>query len=308
MGKTSPFSALNLTTIPFSEHDCVFENRFVLAGNLDEKDPPRDLSRNPTMRPFLTAPYPFKVQFSMMHLCLNGQMRVRLNLNEYELHRHSLLIIPPGSIGQCLYLSADCQIALLAFSNDHIFTEDNSEGALIVRKFLSRQSLLELTDTQTSEILAIYRALRDKLRQPDFRFKHDILKGYLQVLYGQLCQLMAPLVEEQDARQGSRKKQIFDRFLEELRLHYIAQRSVGYYADRLCLTPKYLSQVVHAVSGRHAGDWIRDYVILEAKALLKSGHYTVQQVSDMLHFANQSFFGTYFKKAVGCSPTRYKDL
>lgn len=80
-----------------------------------------------------------------------------------------------------------------------------------------------------------------------------------------------------------------------------------FYADRLCLTPKYLSQVVHAVSGRHAGDWIRDYVILEAKALLKSGQYTIQQVSDMLNFANQSFFGVYFKKAVGCSPTVYKE-
>ena len=118
---------------------------------------------------------------------------------------------------------------------------------------------------------------------------------------------MAPLVEAQEARQSSRKKLIFDRFLEELRQHYATQRSVQFYADRLCLTPKYLSQVVHAVSGRHAGDWIRDYVILEAKALLKSGQYTIQQVSDMLNFANQSFFGVYFKKAVGCSPTVYKE-
>ncbi len=76
----------------------------------------------------------------------------------------------------------------------------------------------------------------------------------------------------------------------------------------MCLTPKYLSQVVYAVSGRYAGEWIRDYVILEAKALLKSGQYTIQQVSDMLNFANQPFFGVYFKKAVGCSPTAYREM
>lgn len=307
MAEFQNFNALDLTTIPFNEHDCIFENRFILAGDLDDSAPMRDLTRDPTMRPFLTSPYPFKIRFAMMHLCLGGRMRIRSNLNEYELHRNSLTIITPGTIGQCLEISPDCRIALIALSNDHVITEDNSEAALVVRKFLAKQSPIELTDGQTAEILAICRALRDKLRQPDFRFKHEILKGYLQVLYGIVCQQMAPLVEEQDARQGSRKKQIFDRFLEELRQHFAAERSVGFYADRLCLTPKYLSQVIHAVSGRYAGDWIRDYVILEAKALLKSRQYTVQQVADMLNFANQSFFGVYFKKAVGCSPTAYME-
>ncbi len=307
MTDTRNFNALQLETIPFDEQACIFDNRFFLVGDLDGTTPRRNLSQDPTMRRFLTAPYPFKIQFSMLQLCLGGTMRVRLNLNEYELHRNSLQIVTPGSIGQCLDFSPDFQIVFIAFPNDYILTEENSEGALIVRKFLARRSLLELTDAQTAGILAIFRALRDKLRQPDFRFKHDILKGYLQVLYGEICQLMAPLVEAQEARQGSRKRQIFDRFLEELRQHYASERSIQFYADRLCLTPKYLSQVIHTVSGRYAGDWIRDYVILEAKALLKSGQYTVQQVSDMLNFANQSFFGVYFKKAVGCSPTAYKE-
>lgn len=307
MPHTSAFNALNLMAIPLDEHAFVFEDKFILASNFDEEGRLLDLTSDPNMDPFLAAPYPFKVQFSMLHLCLGGRMRVRLNLNEYELQRNSLLIVTPGSIGQCLEVSADCRIVFLALANDYILTEENSEGALLVRKFLARQSLLELTDAQTSGILTLFRALRDKLRLSDFRFKHDILKGYLQVLYGEICQLMAPLVEEQDARQGSRKRQIFDRFIEELRQHYTTERSIGFYADRLCLTPKYLSQVVHSVSGRHAGEWIRDYVILEAKALLKSGQYTIQQVSDMLNFANQSFFGVYFKKAVGCSPTIYKE-
>lgn len=88
---------------------------------------------------------------------------------------------------------------------------------------------------------------------------------------------------------------------------YTKERSVSYYADRLCVTPKYLSQVIHKVSGRFAGDWITDFVILEAKALLKSRKYTIQQVSDKLNFANQSFFGKYFKENVGCSPSKYQN-
>lgn len=306
--KSVVFDALNLSMIPFDEHSCIFENKFILADNLDEIEPTRNLIHNPSMQSFLRAPYPFKIQFSMAQLCLDGRMRVRVNLNEYELHRNTLQIVSPGSITERIEISNDYRSIIIALANDYIITEENSEGAIIVRKFLARQSHLELTDAQTAEILSIYHVLRDKLRQPDFRFKHEILKGYQQVLYSEFCQLMAPLVEVQDAQQGPRKKQIFDRFMEELRKHYTMERSIGFYADRLCLTPKYLSQVVYAVSGRHAGEWIRDYVILEAKALLKSRQYTIQQVSDMLNFANQSFFGVYFKKAVGCSPTVYKDM
>lgn len=84
------------------------------------------------------------------------------------------------------------------------------------------------------------------------------------------------------------------------------ERSISYYADKLCVTSKYLSQVVYKVSGRFAGDWITDFVILEAKALLKSRKYTVQQIADKLNFANQSFFGKYFKDKVGCSPSEYQ--
>lgn len=62
---------------------------------------------------------------------------------------------------------------------------------------------------------------------------------------------------------------------------------------------------MYQVSGRYAGDWINDYVILEAKALLKSKKYTVQQVCDMLNFSNPSFFGKFFKAAVECSPRKY---
>lgn len=118
---------------------------------------------------------------------------------------------------------------------------------------------------------------------------------------------MSPYIEQQDTQYVSRKKQIFDQFTLLLRQHYTQERSISFYAEKLSITPKYLSQVIYDISGQHARNWIRDHVILEAKALLKCGKYNVQQVSDMLNFANQSFFGVYFKKAVGCSPSAYQD-
>ena len=72
------------------------------------------------------------------------------------------------------------------------------------------------------------------------------------------------------------------------------------------MTPKYLSLLVKNVSNRTAGEWIDNYVVLEAKALLSSSTLSIQEISDRLNFANQSFFGKYFKQHVGISPTEYR--
>jgi AraC family transcriptional activator of pobA len=108
--------------------------------------------------------------------------------------------------------------------------------------------------------------------------------------------------EQQTARKPSRKEDIFHKFLDLVHEHHQNERSVSYYADELCLSPKYLSRIVQEITGRHPTDWIRDYVILDAKTMLKSCEYTIQQISERLHFPNQSFFGKYFKKEVAAHP------
>jgi hypothetical protein len=304
MRYTGPFSTLNLMMIPRDENTCIYNDEFVLADNFYGTESPTDLTADSATAPFITSSYPFKIEFTMAMLCLGGSIHVRLNLTQYKLRRNHLLIVQLGDIGQCLEISPDCRVAIIAFSDNKLITEVSPQGAVAIRKYLSATSLLRLTDEETQEILDTYQAIRKKIQQPRFLYKREILISYLQVLYCIGCQLMSP-TSTQETEPQNRKAQIFGHFMQLLKEHCTTQRKIGFYADKLCMTPKYLSQVIHAVSGRHAGDWIRDYVILEAKVLLKSRQYTIQQVSDMLNFPNQSFFGTYFKKAVGCSPLTY---
>ena len=102
-----------------------------------------------------------------------------------------------------------------------------------------------------------------------------------------------------------RKEQIFKDFLTLLEQHFTQERSISFYADRMCLTPKYLSTIVKEVSGKHGMQWIDEYVALEAKALLREGSMSVKQVSDKLNFPSQSMFGRFFKKMTGYSPKQY---
>lgn len=92
---------------------------------------------------------------------------------------------------------------------------------------------------------------------------------------------------------------IFETFIKLVQENYKRERLLGFYADKLCITPKHLSKVIKETSGKSANNWIDDYTMLEAKALLKSTNLTVQQICDELNFDCQSFFGKYFKRHTG---------
>ena len=92
----------------------------------------------------------------------------------------------------------------------------------------------------------------------------------------------------------------------ELTEHHRKERRVDFYAEQLFLSPKHFSTVVKKVSGKTAGEWIDEYVILEAKALLKYSVMSIQEVAYFMNFPNPSFFGKYFKHHTGLSPSEYK--
>jgi AraC-like DNA-binding protein len=98
------------------------------------------------------------------------------------------------------------------------------------------------------------------------------------------------------------------RFLELVKENFRTERQLKFYADHLFITPRYLSRIVKDCTGSSAADWIERYVVLEARALLKSTNMTIQQVSDELNFPSQTFFGKYFKRRVGMSPKQYRRL
>ena len=74
----------------------------------------------------------------------------------------------------------------------------------------------------------------------------------------------------------------------------------------MCITPKYLTTLIKRVSGKSVSEWIDSYVILEAKPCSKYSSKSIQEIAYYLNFPNQSFFGSYFKRIAGMSPTQYK--
>ena len=104
----------------------------------------------------------------------------------------------------------------------------------------------------------------------------------------------------------SRQEELFRRFIALVNQHSKHERNVNFYADKLCLTPHYLSSVIRETSGQTVMQWINQAVILEAKVLLKHSNLLVFQISDELNFPNPSFFSKFFKRMTGMTPAEYQ--
>ncbi len=300
MKQKHAFEDLSVRDLPISGRTLTFGNEIMLADNIGIALQPDETSR------FVLSPYPFKLNFTMALFCLRGRMLVRLNLKEYELNENDVLVALPGNIGECLSFHEDCQVALIAYPDTTLFNLMEASMAVRFRKYLSCTPVIHLLQKEMQDIQSVYHLMRHCIHHTGGEFTHKILAGYLQVM----CYYGYQWLTENESRQPNketpdRQHVIFNRFISLVEKHYATERKINFYADKLCLTPKYLSNVVYQASGRHAKDWIRDYIILESKALLKSGRYTAQQVGDLLNFPNASFFGKFFKAAVGCPPKEY---
>ncbi len=112
--------------------------------------------------------------------------------------------------------------------------------------------------------------------------------------------------KKQEKKDNTREDAYFQQFMHHLREHYRQERKIGFYANKVCVSAKYLSSIVCSVSGYSPSHWIDECVITEAKNLLKFSTMSVQEISNELNFPTQSYFGRYFKKHTGMTPRTYR--
>ncbi len=249
---------------------------------------------------------PIRIDAMAIILCQEGEGKVEIDLQEYEIKRNTMLVIQPQNY-ICHYRSSqDFKSKVLVCSLrvvEEVLPKLTDLLPLIIKNRINPVSYL--TDEEAMGIDSFYQFLKMKLEGPHTPFlKHKVM-----------CVLQAALFEMMDircqhdnleGRQNTRKEEIMAKFILSVCEHFREERQVSYYADLLCITPKHLSAVVKETSGKTAGEWIENYVILEAKMLLTSTDLTIQQIATKLNFTNQSFFGKYFKHITGYSPTQFR--
>jgi len=306
MKKNEDFVLFDLSMIPNAGSSMVLNNEIMLADNIDNIENNKDnVYLNINGEKVRHSNYPLIMNFSLIIICINGELRFKYNLKSCILSKNHVLFIPAGAIISSEYISDDMELAVICFSDRYMYQGLGYERALKFTDILHNAPMAELNDYYMEKYINLYRQMRDVLGDENLKYKKEMIKHFLHIMVYYGIDVLNNQTEQDKTVKG-RAQIILDNFLHDVSENYRNERKLQFYADKQCITPKHLSLVVTEISGRSPSDWIKDYVILEAKALLKTLKYTSSQVSDMLNFSNPSFFNRYFKKSVGCSPRQYQ--
>ena len=244
---------------------------------------------------------PFTINDYRLGMIVRGEADINFNLVDRHLSSGTLVYLGPGSIIHPIRLSDDLEIYGIGLFADFPmpFASGNMPAALNgqLRDF---QLPVPADDLQTAR--NILDTLWYLVHQPDYhRPTASSLVAALMHHYDRLFHQQADTL----AATRSREQTVFDRFIQLVNQHCREEHKISYYADRLCLTERYLGTVVRQTSGTTAKDWIDRALITQAKVLLRHSNHSVLQISEELNFPNPAFFSKYFKRLTGITPSEF---
>lgn len=237
----------------------------------------------------------------------SGKLEYGVNLKRCVTDSPSILINTPSNIIQ-FYNADNLEAYALLISSDilrdmpyDLIKRTNSY--LPITKYIDAKVPLE----KIKELLPFYDLIKYSLANQNSETK-SIVMGLLQAFLLTVANFVikydkTELEPDQNASRSARN--MFEKFMTLLAQYHQHERTVQFYADNMCVTPKYLSMVIKEYSGKSPSDWIGDYVIAEARSLLHYSQLSIQEVSYRLNFPSQSAFGKFFKQKTGVSPLQY---
>ena len=292
----SNIQEVTLAMVHDKANTLIYKDFMMLDDNFDDK----------VFKGFSYIGSPVKLMFVSLIICRKGKMRIRVNLKEMTVEPNDVLLVTPGSIVDMVICEGECRMAVIHIDNDKVSHQPNVKILLQLRSIIKNESFVtRFSEAAIVQFVEAYKMVRRVIDDGSLRFKDEAIEGSFQVMAAYWMNEIAVQSESAKPTVLSRNEQLFQTFIRLVQKNYMVHREVSFYADQICITAKYLGVVVAQVSGRRPLDWIRDYVILDAKAMLLSREYSIQQISQLLNFPNPSFFSKYFREAVGYSPSKY---
>jgi AraC family transcriptional regulator, transcriptional activator of pobA len=253
--------------------------------------------------------YPYRSDGYIVGICTRGTAQVEVNLQVYEARPDAILLATPFHVLRIYNSSEDFLCRFIVFSK--AFLTENSVNSHFLESFSYFKStslpVIFLDSADAKMILDIYLLIQQKLEREGHPYHVEISRSILITL---LYEVQAAYEKQHSIVKGkqTRKQELNMLFQDMVFQHYKEHRSVQYYADALFVSPKHLTETIKEVTGRTAGEWIDDAVVLEAKVLLRSQDISIARVAEDIHFPDQSSFGKYFKKHTGMSPSDYRTV
>lgn len=246
---------------------------------------------------------PYCIKEGRVALVKKGTARVSINLIEYTYQEGMFVLVAPNSIIQMNEISPDFDARMMAIHTDFLplHSKEDFLSHLLHHK---RSLLVTLSPEEHKQIEEFYR-LMWKIMQENV-FRREVIQHLLVSLLYNIEYIIKVNHQQVYDEYLTRQEDIFQRFISLVNVYSKTERTVGFYADKLCLTPRYLNTVIRQNSQQTVMDWINQSVIQEAKMMLKCSNLLIYQIADELNFPNPSFFCKFFKRKTGMTPQAYQ--
>lgn len=249
----------------------------------------------------------YKVNGIGLIICRSGGFDFRLNGKDYEAKPGDTLFVPEYSSLVITGEKEGLDVDILIYQVEPI---RDIMGNLVLSMYpysqLSAEPCYVWKTGEEQEVSHYMRLLESTLPLEDSLFNLHERKLLLLALTHRLCSIYSRKVAAQQNSVGH-KHEVFMKLIELIDRHFMQERGVEFYADKLCLSPKYLSALSKSVSGYTVQELVFKAIVRKSMSLLNNTQMTVQEISDMLNFPNASYFGTFFRKQMGMSPQQYRN-
>lgn len=239
-------------------------------------------------------------------LCLESESKYTANTVEYTVGPNDVLIIPDGQVMDHYIVGPGAKgIAMMispAFYHE-IMKDIHDLSSLII--FSRSHPVFRLRPGEARNMVTYYNLIKEKVNDTGNVYRRDVAGHLISAMICELNNAMRRASLCDEGRQP-RAEEIFAGFIRLVEQNYMRERRVGWYGEQLCITPKYLSEMVKLVSRRTPNEWIDSYVVMELRSQLKNTAKTIKEIAVDMNFPNQSFLGKYFKEHVGMSPISYR--
>lgn len=243
-------------------------------------------------------------------LCIDGTENGTVNLKEMSVNKGSLLMTFPNNVFKIEAGYPTATVRGIMLSQDFMrMLQVDVKNSLLLFMRLAYNPLVNLTQEQQEDIERYFDLLENISNNSDLTHRDEIVRGLLMSMFYRISgtyEQRPQVLDEKERSVRNRREEYFAKFITLLSENFKRERTVGFYAEQMCVTPKYLSLLIKDFSGKSAAEWIDSYVITEAKTLLRYSTMSIQEVAYELNFSSQSFFGKYFKHLTGMSPSEYK--
>ena len=247
--------------------------------------------------------FPFKVSKVTQVVIARGEASCIVDFYSYILKAPSVAIFLPGQIIESIEASDDFE------GFGMMTTEEFTDSLNLPVGFQERLSFksnhfYSINQEALQAFMTCYTMVSNVIRREDHPYKEEIIRHLFSAYYYGLGYYVHDARQQKSVMTG--QQEVCERFIALVSEHFKRHRDIGFYADKLCMTNKYLSALLKQETGMTALEWIEKYVVLYAKGCLSSTTMTIQEISDGLEFPSQSVFGKYFKRVEGLSPMAYR--